>query len=228
MLQLAENLSCLRREAPDRPEVDVANPVIWHDDEIRGMRIGVEEKLFLHLMLHHQDELACQRLWLDADTTDLRQELLIVAVDGRHELPHPHAGDELAHHHFFAAVLEIDAWCRDALLLFGRAPAKYVRVTRFGAEVQLIEQNRLEVLPEAPGDPRWNDRERFPQDQDPVQRAQVGGNQRADAGPPHLDCHFLAGLQLGLVHARQRRGADRLGVENREHVTERPRRDCAR
>ena len=122
------------------------------------MRVGVEEKLFLHLVLHDQDELACQRLRLDADATDLRQELLVVAVDGRHELPHPHAGDELAHHHFFGAVLEIDAWRRDALLALGRPPTKYVRVTRFGAEVQLIEQNRLEVLPEAPRDARWNDR----------------------------------------------------------------------
>jgi hypothetical protein len=69
MLELAENLSGLRREAPYGAEVDVANPVIGHDDEIRGMRVGVEEKLFLHLVLHDQDELACQRLWLDADAT---------------------------------------------------------------------------------------------------------------------------------------------------------------
>ena len=31
-------------------------------------------------------ELACQRFRLDADATHLRQELLIVAVDGGHEL----------------------------------------------------------------------------------------------------------------------------------------------
>ena len=72
------------------------------------MRVGVEEKLFLDLVLHHADKLACERFRLDADFGDLRQEFLVVAVDRGHQLPHPHAGDELAHHHFFGAILEID------------------------------------------------------------------------------------------------------------------------
>ena len=112
------------------------------------MRVGVEKKLFLHLSVHYPYELACQRLWLDTLTAYLGQEFLVVGVDRCQELPHPHARDELAHHHFFGAVLEIDPRRRNALLSLGRAPPKYVGIARLGAEVHLVKKNGLEVFSE--------------------------------------------------------------------------------
>ena len=73
------------------------------------MRVGMEKKLFLQLALHDHYELACQRFRLDADPAHLRQELLVIAIDRCDELPHPNTRDELAHHHFFGAVLEMNS-----------------------------------------------------------------------------------------------------------------------
>ena len=108
-----------------------------------------------------------------------------------------------------------------SFLALGRAPAEQVGVARLGAEVHLVEQNGLEVFPEPSRNARRDDGERLRHDQKPVQRAQIGGNQRANAWSPHLHGHAFAGLQTRLVDASQRGGADRLGIENLEYIVER-------
>src|SRR5262245_60512600 len=101
----------------------------------------MEKKLFLHLPIHNSYNHACQRIWLDALTAYPGQELLFVAVDRCQERPHPNALYELAHHHFFGAVLEIDPRRRNVFLALGRAPPKYVGITRLGTEVHLVKED---------------------------------------------------------------------------------------
>ena len=82
------------------------------------MRISVEEEFFLYLAIHSHYDFACKRFRLNPDAAHLRQELLIVAVDGRHKLPHPHTGHELTYHHFFGAVLKVDMRRSEVFLRF--------------------------------------------------------------------------------------------------------------
>ena len=131
VLELAKRFSNLRRKAADGSEVDEANFVVGHDNNVCRMRIGVEKKLFLHLTVHDDHELLGQRFGLDPLTSQLRQERLVIGVDGRHDLPHPHARHELAHQHFFGAVLEIDPRRSDVVAALCRTPPEQIAVAPF-------------------------------------------------------------------------------------------------
>jgi hypothetical protein len=187
----------------DRAEIEEADHIVGHHNEVGRMRVGVEEKLVLNLVLHHSDELARERFWFDADFKHFRQEFLVVAVDGSHQLPHPHARNELAHHHFFRAILEIDLGGRDALLTLGRALPKQIGVAGFSAKVHLPEQDTLKFAAERARRSRRNNCERLAQQQDPVHRPQVGGDQRTDSGTSDFYRDAFAALELRLIDASE-------------------------
>ncbi len=148
------------------------------------------------------DDLARQLLGLDALTAQSGQELPVVAVDGRQELPHPHAGHELADHHFFGAVLEMHPWRGDVLLALFRASPENVGVARFRTEIHFVEEDGLEVFPEAAVTPGAMMVSVSPTIRIQSNARKIGGDQRTDAGPPHLHRHALAASSIRLGRRR--------------------------
>jgi hypothetical protein len=73
-------------------------------------------------------------------------------------------------------------------------------------------------LPKTSGQAWLHEREHLGGIQKPIQSAQIGCDQRADAGPAHLHRYQVAVFQPGLIDAGKRSGADRLRIEDVEHL----------
>ena len=197
-------------DAAHDPEVHDADPPVRKDEEIPGVRIGVEKTVLEHHLVGDLDP-------LPGDVREIEPRFL--------ETPHvvdPDPGDPLQNEHSQRRKLPKDG--RDvrvrALVKMEPEPGG---VLPFQDEVHLLPDAPRELVHDHREieDPHLGDP---PVDQlrDPAKDLHVLADERLDVGTPDLEDHVLARQEPRPVDLGDRGGGNRDIVEAREDLIDRP------
>ena len=219
-----ERPSLLLIEGTARSEVDERQGAVGADNDVGRMRVGMKEEILVHAPEPGPQNPARDEARIDVQLLHERVPLGIPLLDRGDQLPQPHPRDELLNDH--VVVREVEVHLGRGEEVFARLAARVVTEeileTCLLAEVQLLEQRLAEFAPQVHGEPGAHQGEPLNGAEQPVKDPEIGHEELADAGPPNLDGHLRTVVQLGLIHTRDRGGADGLGIERREDGVPRP------
>ena len=220
---LLEGAALGAADGAHRAEVDEGQSPALAEDDAVWVRIGAEEEMLVPAPVVDPRQTARDLPRVDAEPARQAQDLLVLLFDRGHQLPEPHAGDELLDDDVLTGELEEHARSgEEALARIAGRPAEQVRVTRFTDEVQFLHQGLAQLAPHALRVAGPQHREELQRAGQPVERLQVRHEQLAGPGPPHLHDDSRAGPQDGLVGARDGGRPDRVRVEPGKGLFERP------
>ena len=137
-----------------RAEVDEHQAVVRPHDDVRRMRVGVEEEIADHSPLRHPVQALGDRLRVDVELPQIGEPGRIPAVDDLDQLPEPQPGGELLDDHLFVRQLEVDARGGEevARRFLPGAPAEQVLVAGLLAEIELLEQRLAQIVAQVGGE----------------------------------------------------------------------------
>ena len=200
-----DDTAVVTRHAPDHAQVDKVDNAVLEDDVSR-MRVGMEKAVVEHL----------RRVVLDNRRADLFQ---VIAL-GHQALGigDGNTVDVVHDHHVLGAKVQIGFGARHAVHAFVEV-IEIVEVFGLGQKVGLLAKRGPQLFDHAMQvhkligvDKLRNDAHHRANDVDVLRHNLLR------AGALHLNGHVLAGHQTGTVYLRERRAAERVGIDRVEHL----------
>ena len=193
-------------EPAHHAEIDEGQPVARQVEDIARMRIGVEEAVLDDHLQHRLRAALRQQHAVEPGGVHPRQLMAGNAVDA------------LLHIDPLAGPVPVDGR-DDDVLAPGEMGGDTLGVVALALQVQLAAQRAPELAHQAG---RLVGAQVGPlvlgQLRQALEQAQIGLDDRADAGPAHLDDDLGAVVQLRAVHLRDRGRRQRLGIEAGEDL----------
>jgi len=206
MQQIDDLVAARAGQHPHHAEVDHADAVVGQEQDIAGVRIGMEIAVFQHHAQHRVGTACRQQLGIEPAGTQ--------PVRGNAR----HADDFLLH--VDAVIGEFPIHLGDLhQRVVGKVARELVDIARLLGEIEFAFQRATELRDDlhrvvAPGIRHFA----FQQFGRVFQNAQIGPDHPLDAGTAHLDDNRRAVLERGAVHLRDRGGRQRHRIELGKHV----------
>ena len=218
---VAKRLLDLRRDAADDPEVDVADQVAVEQQDVGGVQVAMKDATRVDLAEEVPDDVGGGLVEVVPGREQPLAAAVAVGAQLADDVDERHAFEALGGEHAAGREVEVDL----RGVLGGRVAdlrADLDGVLGLDGVVELLARPARELVDDLPASDRAQQAGAVQERGGAAHERDVAHEQRADAGPLHLDRDPPAVAQDRAVHLPDRRAAEGVVVERCEQLRRRP------